>query len=145
MTGNNFTFKEPDVLNHPQSEMIFIQKSDLELRLIDFKENIGLQNDSRSSIGDWIGLVALIIVPFTANFEGFLGLSSENIKAIYCGVVIIVGFLFITKFINLVNYWRTEKTIQNSPDPRKYIEEIKNSCNAVLPMNSKKPPKIKKN
>ena len=144
MSENNFTFKEPEVLNHPQSEMIFIQKRDLELRLIDFKDNVSKENEATSNPGDWLALFALVIVPFTTTFKGFLGVSAESIKVIYCAIVIIVGIFFLGKIHSLVKHWWMEKTVANSPDPRKYVIEIKNSCNAVLPMNSKKPPRIKK-
>lgn len=145
MSKNYLPLKEPEVLNHPQSEMFIIQKSDLQLKLITFKDNVIAEVSSTQNIGDWLSFIGLILVMFTADFKSIIGISRENIKSLYIAIIIFSSFFFLRKIINIFKFvFRDKKDLSKSADPKKYTDEIKSGCTATMPINSKKPPKIKK-
>lgn len=139
MTDFNIQMKEPEILNHPSSEMIFIQKNNLEIKLNDFKNNLVEEFGFKFQIGDLLGYVALVFLPFTSNFESIGYFSSQNVRSLYFAIAIICTIVLLIKAINFFNYKKSLKgNSKKITDHKEFTKLIRDECEGVLPLNSKK-------
>jgi len=138
MSENDYKIDAENLVIYPKNKDIYINSSDLELKLVDFKNAIKNSFD----IINLISIISLWVPVFTSEFKQINGIDPNILKGMYILVVFVISLLILKSFLKnififLVNYIPKLKTKfkiyidKNTTNPKEKVENIKNSNNST--------------